>query len=166
VADLAVELGRVLQQSGLTVVTAESCTGGWISKRITDVPGSSAWYDRGFVTYSNAAKAELLSVDPTVIASVGAVSREVVTAMTAGALARSRADLAVAVTGIAGPGGGSEDKPVGMVWIAWHRRGETPQAECRHFSGNRDNVRRATVQAALAGLIRIVTGVAPDRGVR
>jgi nicotinamide-nucleotide amidase len=165
-ADLAAELGRALQAAGLSVVTAESCTGGWIGKRITDVPGSSAWFDRGFITYSNAAKIEQLGVDPALLAAHGAVSRETVAAMAAGALERSRADLAVAVTGVAGPAGGSEDKPIGTVWIAWQRRDETPHLECRQFSGDRENVRRATVQAALAGLIRAVTGVAPDRTAR
>ena len=162
-ADLAVELGRVLQLGRLTVASAESCTGGWIGKRITDVPGSSAWFERGFVTYSNLAKAELLGVDSDTLATHGAVSREVVLEMVAGARARSRADLAVAVTGVAGPGGGTDDKPVGSVWIAWQRRGDVARVERRQFSGDRDNVRRATVQAALAGLIRTVTGTEPPR---
>ncbi len=160
-ADLAARLGAALRQAGLTVTSAESCTGGWIAKRLTDVAGSSAWFERGFVTYSNAAKCELLGVGAATVAAHGAVSREVVLEMAAGALARSRADLAVAVTGIAGPEGGTADKPVGTVWLAWARRDGEVQATRRRFSGDRENVRRAAVQAALEGLLRLAAGPAP-----
>ncbi len=156
--DLPTRLGRALVGAGLTVATAESCTGGWIGKRITDVPGSSAWFERGFVTYSDAAKQELLGVQPATLASHGAVSAETAAEMVAGALARSRADLAVAVTGVAGPDGGTDEKPVGTVWLAWQRRGRPPRVERRRFSGDRENVRRVTVQAALDGLLRLVDG--------
>lgn len=154
--DLAARVGAALSAAGLTLATAESCTGGWIAKRVTDVPGSSKWFDRGFVTYSNAAKEELLGVRPRTLAAYGAVSRETVVEMAAGALARSAADVAVAVTGIAGPDGGSADKPVGTVWIAWVRRDRPPRVERRCFSGDRENVRRAAVRAALEGVLATI----------
>ncbi|MGE0384223.1 MAG: nicotinamide-nucleotide amidase [Gammaproteobacteria bacterium] len=150
--DLARQVGDLLQAGALRMASAESCTGGWIAKRMTDIEGSSRWFDRGFVTYSNEAKHEVLGVREQTLARHGAVSRETVEEMAAGALARSRADIAVAVTGIAGPGGGSADKPVGTVWIAWARRGQAVQAEARRFGGDRENVRRAAVHAALVGL--------------
>jgi len=162
VADLAARLGAALRQAGLTVTSAESCTGGWIAKRLTDVAGSSAWFERGFVTYSNAAKCELLGVGAATVETHGAVSREVVLEMAAGALARSRADLAVAVTGIAGPEGGTADKPVGTVWLAWARRDGEVRAARRRFSGDRENVRRAAVQAALDGLLQLAAAPEPE----
>lgn len=161
-ADLAARLGAALRQAGLTVTSAESCTGGWIAKRLTDVAGSSAWFERGFVTYSNAAKCELLGVGAATVETHGAVSREVVLEMAAGALARSRADLAVAVTGIAGPEGGTADKPVGTVWLAWARRDGEVRAARRRFSGDRENVRRAAVQAALDGLLQLAAAPEPE----
>lgn len=154
--DLAARVGAALAASGLTLATAESCTGGWIAKRVTDVPGSSGWFDRGFVTYSNIAKVELLGVRPQTLAACGAVSRETVLEMAVGALARSSADVAVAVTGIAGPDGGSADKPVGTVWIAWARRDHPPRVEQRRFSGDRENIRRAAVRAALEGVLATI----------
>ena len=134
------------------LVTAESCTGGWIAKCMTDVPGSSAWFDCGMVVYSYEAKQAMLGVRPQTLEEFGAVSRETVVEMVSGALVHSGATIAVAVTGIAGPGGGSEDKPVGTVWIGWKRRGGYARAEIFHFEGDRDAVRRQTVAAALRGL--------------
>lgn len=134
------------------LVTAESCTGGWIAKCMTDVAGSSAWFDCGMAAYSYEAKQALLGVRPQTLEAFGAVSRECVVDMVSGALVHSGATIAVAVTGIAGPGGGSEDKPVGTVWIGWKRRGGYAHAEVFHFEGDRDAVRRQTVAAALRGL--------------
>ena len=134
------------------LVTAESCTGGWIAKCMTDVPGSSAWFDCGMAAYSYEAKQAMLGVRPQTLEEFGAVSRETVVEMVSGALVHSGATIAVAVTGIAGPGGGSDDKPVGTVWIGWKRRGGYARAEVFHFEGDRDAVRRQTVAAALRGL--------------
>lgn len=134
------------------LVTAESCTGGWIAKCMTDVPGCSGWFDCGMAAYSYEAKQALLGVRPQTLEEFGAVSRETVVEMVSGALVHSGATIAVAVTGIAGPGGGSEDKPVGTVWIGWKRRGGYARAEIFHFEGDRDAVRRQTVAAALRGL--------------
>ena len=138
---------------GRRLVTAESCTGGWLAKCLTDIPGSSQWFERGYVTYSNAAKAQLLGVAPEVLQTFGAVSRQTAEQMAAGALHASGAELAVAITGIAGPGGGSAEKPVGLVWIALARRlaGGAIEgvAEAQHFGGDREAIRRASVAAAL-----------------
>jgi len=133
------------------LATAESCTGGQIAAACTDLSGSSAWFERGFVTYSNAAKTELLGVPADLIAQHGAVSEPVVRAMVQGALARSHAQVAVAVTGVAGPSGGSPDKPVGTVWLGWNIHGHVT-TQCCHFPGDRAAVRQATVQHALARL--------------
>ena len=155
---VAVEsLASLLLARGQSLATAESCTGGLIAASCTELAGSSAWFERGFVTYSNEAKTELLGVPAELIARHGAVSEEVARAMAAGALARSRADLAVAVTGIAGPTGGTEAKPVGTVWLAWAERGDAQHAGAVHaekmwFPGDRRAVRGATVAHALAGL--------------
>ena len=146
-------LADVLRARGERLATAESCTGGLIAAACTDLAGSSDWFERGFVTYSNEAKTELLGVDAALIAAHGAVSEPVALAMATGALAHSRADWTVAVTGIAGPGGGSAEKPVGLVWLAWCRRGGEPQAERHVFPGDRAAVRGATVARALQGLI-------------
>lgn len=151
---LAERLGAVLVARGATVAAAESCTGGWIAKCLTDIPGSSAWFDRGFVTYTNAAKQEMLRVPPATLAEHGAVSAATVEAMATGALtAAPGAGLAVATSGIAGPGGGSSDKPVGLVWLGWARRGHPPVVRCVQLDGDREQIRRATVQRALEGLI-------------
>ena len=155
--DLVRELAEILESQGLRLVTAESCTGGWIAKLVTDQPGSSAWFEAGLVTYSNEAKHRLLSVSLATLERFGAVSAETAREMLAGALAHSTADLAVAVTGIAGPGGGTPDKPVGTVWIGWQRRGAGADARCFHFAGNRTSVRRQTVAAALSGLRHCLT---------
>lgn len=146
------ELATCLQRRGWWLACAESCTGGGIAAALTDVAGSSAWFDRGFVSYSNLAKQDMLGVSPDTLARCGAVSRETVTEMATGALARSRAQLGVAVSGIAGPGGGTPDKPVGTVWIAWARGAEV-WATREHFEGDRAQVRAATVDAALKGLL-------------
>ncbi|MDQ2696486.1 MAG: nicotinamide-nucleotide amidohydrolase family protein, partial [Pseudomonadota bacterium] len=138
--------------------TAESCTGGWIAKVITDVAGSSAWFERGFVTYSNAAKAELLGVAEATLGGHGAVSGETVAAMAAGALSYSRADLAVAVSGVAGPDGGSPGKPVGTVWLAWAVRGGGCRTRRYVFAGDREAVRRQAVLAALEGILDVLAG--------
>jgi nicotinamide-nucleotide amidase len=154
---LAAALGGALESRGLKVATAESCTGGLIAGAITDVAGSSAWFERGFVTYSNEAKIDLLGVRAETLAAHGAVSEETACEMAAGALGRSRADLAVAVTGIAGPSGGTPQKPVGLVWLAWSRRGGTVTGAAHHFSGDRAAVREATVVAALQGLLDLAS---------
>ena len=148
----AERLGARLRAARLMLVTAESCTGGWIAKTATEVAGSSDWFDCGLVAYSYEAKQGLLGVRPETLEQFGAVSRETVVEMVSGALVHSGASVAVAVTGIAGPGGGTVDKPVGTVWIAWKRRGGYPKAELFHFQGDRDAVRRQTVAAALEGL--------------
>lgn len=155
-AQLAHDTGRRLQASRDMLVTAESCTGGWIAKVVTDVAGSSAWFDCGMAVYSYEAKQALLGVRPQTLEEHGAVSRETAIEMVSGALVHSGATVAVAVTGIAGPGGGTGDKPVGTVWIAWKRRGGYPQAEVFHFDGDRDAVRRRTVAEALHGLDRLL----------
>jgi nicotinamide-nucleotide amidase len=150
---LAERLGRVLNERGWTVATAESCTGGLIAGAITDIAGSSAWFDRGFVTYSNEAKVEMLGVSAATLDAHGAVSEATAREMVAGALSRSGAAIAVAVTGIAGPAGGTTAKPVGLVWLAWARRDGLVDALAEHFEGDRLAVRAATVQRALEGLI-------------
>lgn len=156
--ELATGIGDQLAAKRLTLCTAESCTGGWIAKVLTDIAGSSEWFDCGLATYSYEAKQGLLGVSPLTLEHFGAVSRETVLEMVAGALVHSGAGVAVAVTGIAGPGGGTPDKPVGTVWIAWKRRGGYPTAELFRFGGDRESVRRQTVSAALAGLERILAG--------
>ena len=148
----AARLGDRLRATRHGLVTAESCTGGWIAKVVTDIAGSSDWFDCGLATYSYEAKQALLGVRPETLEFHGAVSRETVLEMVAGALVHSGGGVAVAVTGIAGPTGGTPDKPVGTVWIAWKRRGGYPRAEVFHFAGDRDAVRRQTVAAALHGL--------------
>ncbi|TXH70939.1 MAG: CinA family protein [Lysobacteraceae bacterium] len=150
--DQAEALGARLRSAHHTLVTAESCTGGWISKTVTDIAGSSDWFDCGMVAYSYEAKQALLGVRPETLEHHGAVSRETAIEMVSGALVHSGASIAVAVTGIAGPGGGSADKPVGTVWIAWKRRGGYAQARLFHFDGGREDVRRQTVAAAFDGL--------------
>jgi len=155
--DLADSIATIFTQRGATLVTAESCTGGWIAKTLTDVAGSSGWFECGVVAYSYEAKEALLGVRPEALEQYGAVSRETVIEMVSGALARFGATVAVAVTGIAGPGGGTADKPVGTVWIGWKRRGGYAHAELFHFEGDRESVRRQTVAAALRGVQKILT---------
>lgn len=152
---LAGELGRLLQTQGAQVATAESCTGGGIAEAITRIAGSSAWFEAGYVTYSNAQKTRQLQVPEALFISHGAVSLPVVESMARGAQANSGARYAVAVSGIAGPGGGTADKPVGTVCLAW---ADSLQVEsvCLHFDGDRDAVRRKTIQQALSGLLSSV----------
>ncbi|MCP1454528.1 MULTISPECIES: CinA family protein [Pseudomonas] len=153
ITELAAELGRRLQLLNAHVTTAESCTGGGIAEAITRIPGSSAWFEAGYVTYSNRQKSQQLNVPAELFEKVGAVSREVVEAMAQGAQRKSLARYAVAVSGVAGPDGGSPSKPVGTVWLAW-AVGETVYSEQKFFPGNRDEVRRQTVKAALDGLLQ------------
>ena len=145
-------LADALRRRKLMMATAESCTGGLIAGACTDLAGSSDWFERGFVTYSNEAKSELLGVDAALIATRGAVSEEVARAMAAGAVARSKAQVAVAVTGVAGPAGGSAEKPVGTVWFGWSVAGRV-RTERRRFDGDRAAVRAATVHYALQALL-------------
>ena len=153
--DLTGQLAHLLPSRGLMLCTAESCTGGLIAAACTERAGSSVWFERGFVSYSNASKADLLGVPTDLIARHGAVSQEVARAMAAGALTHAQAQLAVAVTGVAGPGGGSAEKPVGTVWLAW-AMGSQVRTECRHFEGDRSAVRQATVARALQGLVEML----------
>jgi nicotinamide-nucleotide amidase len=152
--ELAERLGQSLKAKGYKIATAESCTGGWIAQAITEVPGSSAWFDRGFVTYSNSAKVQMLGVNPETLENFGAVSAETAKEMVAGALANSAADLAVAVTGIAGPDGGSAEKPVGTVYVAWQDKTGFSKVERLQLSGNRHQIRKQTVIRAIEGSIR------------
>jgi len=157
-ARLAARVGERLLKAGQRITTAESCTGGWIAKALTDVPGSSQWFETGFVPYGNDAKTTLLGVLPAELAAHGAVSEAVVKAMALGALERTLADYAVAVSGIAGPDGGTPSKPVGTVWFGWAwRRGKAvhSQARRRLFKGDREAVRRKSVAAALAGVLEL-----------
>ena len=146
------------RRAGLKLATAESCTGGMIAAALTEIAGSSDVFERGFVTYSNEAKSELLGVPAVLIAAKGAVSAEVAAAMAEGALAHSRADVVVSVTGIAGPGGGSAAKPVGLVYIGWARRGGAPATERHVFPGDRTGIRAATVVRALSLLLDAAEG--------
>lgn len=150
---LARRLGARLRKRKLMLATAESCTGGWVAQAVTSVAGSSNWFERGFVTYSNAAKKELLGVRAATLARHGAVSEAIAREMAAGALRRSRAQIAVAVTGIAGPGGGTRKKPVGSVCFAWATKQGGTQSAKRRFAGGRDTVRRRSVAFALQGLL-------------
>jgi nicotinamide-nucleotide amidase len=150
--ELAQQLGRLLKSKEKRIATAESCTGGWISQMITEVPGSSEWFDRGFVTYSNAAKVQMLGVNPETLDKSGAVSAQTVTEMVNGALAHSDADCAIAVTGIAGPSGGSAEKPVGIVFIAWAYKNHDIKIVQTKLTGSRHQIRRQTVKIALEGV--------------
>jgi nicotinamide-nucleotide amidase len=151
--ELSKRVGEALAARKQMMAAAESCTGGWIGQAITMVPGSSRWFDRGFVTYTNEAKQEMLGVSAKTLHAYGAVSEQTVCEMVAGALARSRAQVAVAVSGIAGPDGGSPSKPVGTVLLAWGEKDGVVEALAMHFAGDRDAVRRATVVAALEGVL-------------
>ncbi|NWO05618.1 MAG: nicotinamide-nucleotide amidase [Alteromonadaceae bacterium] len=153
------ELGDQLRYHGRTIATAESCTGGWVAKVLTDRPGCSAYVMAGLVTYSNEAKQMLLGVDEQVLETEGAVSELVVRQMVAGAVRATGADVAVAISGIAGPGGGSEEEPVGTVWFAWGAGPGHTETSLQHFEGDRDAVRRQAVLYALQG----VTGFLQNR---
>jgi nicotinamide-nucleotide amidase len=155
---LATALGAALQARGWRCAAAESCTGGLVAGAITAIAGSSGWFERGFVTYTNEAKHEMLDVPVEMLRAYGAVSEPVAEAMAAGALAHSSADVAVAITGVAGPGGGTAAKPVGMVCFAWAVRGAVPQAATHHLPGDRAAVRQAAVAVALQGLLARASG--------
>jgi nicotinamide-nucleotide amidase len=155
--ELAKRVGERLVASRQILATAESCTGGWAAQAVTAIAGSSDWFDRGFVTYSNEAKQEMLGVRADTLKQHGAVSEQTAREMAQGALARSKASLSVAVTGIAGPGGGSTEKPVGMVCFAWASR-QGVRAETMHFSGDRESVRRQSVIHALQGVLKTLDG--------
>jgi len=150
---LAEQLGHFLKTNNQKIAIAESCTGGWIAQCITEVPGSSAWFDRGFVTYSNAAKMQMLEVLPETLSVHGAVSAETALEMVSGALAHSEADCAIAVTGIAGPDGGSAEKPVGTVYIAWQTKNQSAKIKKILFTGSRQQIREQTVIAAIKGVL-------------
>jgi nicotinamide-nucleotide amidase len=159
-------LAQGLLQRGWMLTTAESCTGGLVAARCTDLSGSSQWFERGFVTYSNEAKHEMLGVDMALIQAHGAVSEEVARAMALGALRHSRAQVSVAITGVAGPSGGSADKPVGTVWLAWATPSDSGptlgadtafvKVECCHFQGDRAAVRQASMARAVQGLLELM----------
>lgn len=155
ILELSAKVGHALQAKGLLLVTAESCTGGGVAQAITEVAGSTAWFDCGFVTYSNASKTELLDVPAALIAQLGTVSEEVASAMATGALANSNAHVALSTTGIAGPSGAVPGKPVGTVCFGW-ARGDTVQTERLVFAGDRQAVREQTVMHALQGLLRMI----------
>lgn len=150
---LAEEVGEYLKSRNQVLATAESCTGGWVAQEITAIAGSSEWFDAGFVTYSNQAKVRMLGVAESSLAEAGAVSEAVVLEMARGAVANSAATVSIAISGVAGPGGGSIEKPVGTVWIAWSKF-HKESAERFNFAGDRESVRSQAVEAALKGLMR------------
>ncbi len=153
---LADQLGLGLKAKGYRIATAESCTGGWIAQALTEVPGSSAWFDRGFVTYSNLSKIQMLGVGQQSLEKYGAVSLEVAQQMLAGVLANSEAEIAIAVTGIAGPDGGSAEKPVGTVYIGWQYKHGLPEVEKLQLSGNRHQIRKETVKKSILGALALL----------
>lgn len=153
---LATQLGLALSQRGWLAATAESCTGGGVAMAITDIAGSSGWFDRGFVTYTNEAKQQMLGVSEQSLQEQGAVSEAVVLEMARGALANSLASISVAISGIAGPGGATEAKPVGTVWFAWADRNGRHHSLLARFDGNRRQVRQQAVRQALAGLLALL----------
>ncbi len=150
---VAAAVAKALIDLNFTLATAESCTGGWLAKVLTDIAGSSVWFERGFVTYSNAAKIEMLGVNPETLDSVGAVSEDVAMEMAVGAVKQSHADVAVSVSGIAGPGGGTPEKPVGTVWFAWASKESLSVAERYQLQGDRESIRRQSVLIALQGIL-------------
>jgi nicotinamide-nucleotide amidase len=153
---LAEQVGEALKSRALMLVTAESCTGGWVGEAVTMVPGSSDWYERGFITYTYISKREMLGVKVETLERHGAVSEQVVKEMVVGALAASHAQVAVAVSGTAGPAGGTPEKPVGTVCLAWALRNGEPIAETRHYAGDREAVRRQSVARALEGVLQLL----------
>tara|TARA_B100000686_G_scaffold282636_1_gene305158 strand:+ start:3851 stop:4414 length:564 start_codon:yes stop_codon:yes gene_type:complete len=154
--NLAKRVGLALTQQGLVLVSAESCTGGWLGQIVTSIPGSSAWYQNGFITYTAKSKQELLGISTKTIKKYGEVSEETAREMAHGAAIRSRAQAAVSITGIAGPGGGTMNKPVGMVCFAWEIKDNHTQSATRHFSGDRKAVRQQAVAVAMQGLIDLL----------
>ena len=153
---LAAQVGGLLKSHGLTLATAESCTGGGVAQAITDVAGSSAWFERGFITYSNLAKQQMLGVSEATLNQYGAVSEAVVREMVAGALDKSAAQVALAVSGIAGPDGGTSDKPIGTVWLAWGIKHGATHAQRHQINGSRAEVRARSVHLALQGVIDLL----------
>lgn len=153
--ELAQQVGARLKAAGAVLTTAESCTGGWVAEVVTSISGSSDWFDRGFVTYSNGAKQEMLGVKAGTLERHGAVSEETAREMATGALERSRATVAVSVTGVAGPTGGSDAKPVGTVCFSW-KTIDLEQTETRRFTGDRESVRRQSVARALEGVLELL----------
>lgn len=159
--ELAQSIALRLMARGEMLATAESCTGGWAAQALTALAGSSNWFERGFVTYSNGAKEEMLGVRPETLAHQGAVSEETAREMALGALSHSRAAVALAITGIAGPSGGTHEKPVGMVCFAWAAKGGATRSETRRFAGDREAVRRQSVERALAGVLELLDARPP-----
>jgi nicotinamide-nucleotide amidase len=153
---LAEKVGAALKKRKLMLVTAESCTGGWVSEAVTMVPGSSGWFERGFVTYTYISKREMLGVKEATLGRHGAVAEEVVREMAEGALARSHAQVAVAVSGVAGPSGGTAEKPVGTVCFAWATKAGGLRSETKRYSGDREAVRRQSVERALEGVLALL----------
>lgn len=156
---LAGQVGRALQRHGMMLATAESCTGGWIAQAMTAIAGSSQWFDRGFITYTNLAKQEMLGVQADTLQHYGAVSEPTVREMAEGALQHSHAQISVAVSGIAGPGGATADKPVGTVCLAWARLGRVMCSSTMYFPGDRETVRHAAVMAALRGVLEMMQDI-------
>lgn len=157
---LAEQVGQALKARGLMLATAESCTGGWVAEAVTMVSGSSDWFERGFVTYTYISKREMLGVSDATLGSHGAVSEQTVREMVKGALAHSHAQVAVAVSGTAGPGGGTLEKPVGTICLAWALKDGDLRSETRHMAGNREAVRKQSVEHALQGVLRLLEGAA------
>ena len=153
---LAKQVGLTLVQQGLMLVSAESCTGGWLGHMVTSIAGSSAWYERGFITYTTISKQEMLGVSSKTLKQHGAVSEQTAREMAHGAVSRSHAQIAVSITGIAGPGGGTVEKPVGMVCFAWVRKDNHVRSETRHFTGDREAVRQQSVAVALQGMMTLL----------
>ena len=158
IAELVRQVAAALAACSARIAVAESCTGGWICRALTDLTGCSSWFGYGFVCYSNRAKVEVLHVSPDTLAAQGAVSQDVAEQMATGARLRSGAEVALAVTGVAGPDGGTPDKPVGTVWMAWSGPGVQLRSRAFRFDGDREAVRRQAVQAALEGVIRELSG--------
>ncbi len=154
--DILEKVSKKLHRNNLSVVSAESCTGGWVAKQLTDLAGSSVIFDRGFVTYSNQAKQDMLGVSTEVLEKFGAVSEQVVIEMVEGALKNSQADIALSISGIAGPGGGTAEKPVGMVCFGWMKRDKEAIAKTIIFTGDRDEIRKQAVDLSLKGVIEII----------
>ena len=155
-ARLVKRIAHLLRQHNLRCAVAESCTGGLIAARLTDYPGSSAWFDCGLVTYSNTAKQQFLGVSPEILTQFGAVSQATVTAMAEGLLQCTQVHYSLAVSGIAGPGGGSLEKPVGTVWFAWASQNQPTQSQVYHLHGTRTKIRKTCVNIALSGLLEII----------
>jgi len=154
--DILGKVSKKMHENNLSLASAESCTGGWVAKQMTDLEGSSTIFDRGFVTYSNQAKQDMLGVSSKTLDNYGAVSEQVAIEMVEGALKNSQADIALSITGVAGPGGGTAEKPVGTVWFAWMKRGSQPSVKKLLIEGNRDQVRKQAVDFSLVGIIKLI----------